>query len=103
MKGVLKPGIANSTVLQVWPDFGTRWKGMLKTAAPDAPLPSMGKDLHLALELARQPGVALPVGENASRVADAGIATGHDDLRLWAVMPALLSIHCSGIFLVGNC
>jgi len=79
MKQVLKQGLANSTVLQVWHDLGPRWKGMLEAAAPGAPLPNMRKDLHLVLELAAELGVKLPVGSHASQVADAGMATGHDD------------------------
>jgi 3-hydroxyisobutyrate dehydrogenase-like beta-hydroxyacid dehydrogenase len=79
MKNVLKQGLANSTVLQVWHELGPRWKGMLAPAAAGAPLPNMRKDLHLVLELAAALGVELHVGENASRVADAGTVTGHDD------------------------
>ena len=79
LKNVLKQGLANSTVLQVWHDLGPRWKGMLQAAAPGAPLPNMRKDLHLVLELAQELGVELHIAGNASRVADAGIATGHDN------------------------
>jgi 2-hydroxy-3-oxopropionate reductase len=79
MRRVLKAGLANSTVLEVWHDLGPRWKRMLEPAAPGAPLPNMRKDLHLVLEVAESLGVALPVAGNASRVADAGIATGHDN------------------------
>jgi 2-hydroxy-3-oxopropionate reductase len=78
MKNVLKQGLANSTVLQVWHELGPRWKGMLEPAAAGAPLPNMRKDLHLVLELAAALGVDLHIGENASRVADAGTVTGHD-------------------------
>ncbi len=78
MKNVLKQGLANSTVLQVWHELGPRWKGMLEASAPDAPLPNMRKDLHLVLELARELGVELQIGDHASHVADAGRATGHD-------------------------
>lgn len=79
LKNVLKQGLANSTVLQVWHDLGPRWKGMLQAIAPGAPLPNMRKDLHLVLELAQELGVELHIAGNASRVADAGIATGHDN------------------------
>ena len=79
LMNVLKQGLANSTVLQVWHDLGPRWKGMLRAAAPGAPLPNMRKDLHLVLELAQELGVELHISGNASRVADAGIATGHDN------------------------
>lgn len=82
MKQILKAGIANSSVLQLWHDLGPRWKDMLKATAPDAPLPNMRKDLHLVLELAEELGVKLPVVTEASRVADAGIAAGHKDPRL---------------------
>lgn len=79
MKTVLKQGLANSTVLQVWHDLGPRWKGMLQPTAPDAPLPNMRKDLHLVLEMAESLGVPLQVAQHASQVADSGAATGHDD------------------------
>jgi|LNFM01.1.fsa_nt_gb 2-hydroxy-3-oxopropionate reductase len=79
MKTVLKQGLANSAVLQVWHDLGPRWKGMLETTAPDAPLPNLRKDLHLVLEMAESLGVPLQVAQHASQVADSGTATGHDD------------------------
>lgn len=79
MKVVLKQGLANSTVLQVWHDLGPRWKGMLEATAPDAPLPNMRKDLHLVLELAESLGMPLQIADHASQVADSGTATGHDD------------------------
>ncbi|MDP1673084.1 MAG: NAD-binding protein, partial [Burkholderiales bacterium] len=79
MKTVLKQGLANSTVLQVWHDLGPRWKGMLEATAPDAPLPNLRKDLHLVLEMAESLGVPLQIAQHASQVADSGTATGHDD------------------------
>ena len=82
MKEVLKQGLANSTVLQVWHDLGPRWKGMLEATPPGAPLPNLRKDLHAVLELARELGVTLPIGTEVSRVADIGTASGHDDPRL---------------------
>jgi 2-hydroxy-3-oxopropionate reductase len=81
MKQVLLQGLANSTVLEVWPDLGPRWKGMLEASAPGATPPNLRKDLHLVLEFARELGVDLHLGSEASRVADGGIATGHDDPR----------------------
>lgn len=82
MKDVLKQGLASSTVLQVWQELGPRWKGMLELAPPDKPLPNLRKDLHLALELAAELGIALPVAVHASGIADAGQATGHSDPAL---------------------
>lgn len=82
LRQILKHGLANSTVLQVWADLGPRWKGMMKPAEPDAPLPNIRKDLHSALELARELGIDLPVGALASQIADAGTAIGHDDPKL---------------------
>ena len=82
LRQIIKDGLANSTVLQVWDDMGPRWKGMLKPAAPDAPLPNIRKDLHSALELARELGIALPVGALASNIADAGTAIGHADPKI---------------------
>lgn len=79
MKTVLKQGLANSTVLQVWHDLGPRWKGMLQATDPDAPLPNLRKDLHLVLEMAESLGVPLQIAQHASQVADSGTATGHDD------------------------
>jgi len=82
MKDVLRQGLANSTVLQVWPDLGPRWKGMLKATGSGEPLPNMRKDLHLVLELAQALGVPLPVAGHASQVADSGKATGYQDPAL---------------------
>jgi 3-hydroxyisobutyrate dehydrogenase-like beta-hydroxyacid dehydrogenase len=82
MKTVLKQGLANSTVLQVWHDLGPRWKGMLEATPPGAALPNMRKDLHLVLELAAELGIQLPVATQASQIADAGKATGHQDHSL---------------------
>lgn len=79
MKRVLKQGLANSTVLQVWHELGPRWKGMLEATTGGAPLPNMRKDLHLVLDMAKVLGVGVPVGTKASQVADSGKATGHDD------------------------
>jgi len=82
MKAILREGIANSGVLQLWDDLGPRWKGMLEPTAPDATPPNLRKDLHLVLELARELGVNLYVGTQASLIADGGIACGHDDPRI---------------------
>ena len=82
LKDVLRKGLANSAVLQAWPDLGPRWKGMLAPGAPGAPLPNMRKDLHLVLQLAEELGVPLQIASQASRIADAGKATGQGDPRL---------------------
>lgn len=82
LKQVLAKGLANSAVLQAWPDLGARWKGMLAPTPPGAPPPNMRKDLHLVLELAAELGVPLHLATQASRTADAGVATGHGDPRL---------------------
>ena len=82
LKRIIREGIANSSVLQLWDDLGPRWKNMLKATAPGATPPNMRKDLHLVLELAQELGVNLYVGTQASLIADAGVATGHDDPRL---------------------
>ena len=82
LRQIIKDGLANSTVLQVWGDMGPRWKGMMKPAASDAPLPNIRKDLHSALDLARALGITLPVGMLASQIADAGTAIGHDNPKI---------------------
>jgi len=82
MRQILRDGLANSTVLAVWDDLGPRWKDMLKPAPPDAPLPNLRKDLHSALELAREMALALPLAGEASAIADGGSATGHDQPQL---------------------
>jgi len=82
LKEVLRKGLANSAVLQAWPDLGPRWKGMLAASAPGTPPPNMRKDLHLVLQLASELGVPLHIASQASRIADAGAATGHGDPRL---------------------
>ena len=55
---------------------------MLEATSPDVPPPNMRKDLHLVLDFARAIGVPLYMASQASLVADAGIATGHEDPRL---------------------
>ena len=77
LKEVLRKGLANSAVLQAWPDLGARWKAMLAPTAEGAPLPNLRKDLHLVLELAGELGVPLHIASQASRIADAGVATGN--------------------------
>ena len=77
LKEVLRKGLANSAVLQAWPDLGGRWKAMLAPPAQGAPLPNLRKDLHLVLELAGELGVPLHIASQASRIADAGVATGN--------------------------
>jgi 3-hydroxyisobutyrate dehydrogenase-like beta-hydroxyacid dehydrogenase len=52
---------------------------MLAPSAPGTELPNLRKDLHTALEFAHELGVKLPIGTQASLIADAGTATGHDD------------------------
>jgi len=79
LKQVIKDGLANSGVLQVWDDLGPRWKNMLKPAPPGTAPPNMRKDLHSALELAHELGVVSYLGTQASLIADAGVATGHDN------------------------
>jgi 2-hydroxy-3-oxopropionate reductase len=82
LKEVLRKGLASSGVLQAWPDLAARWKGMLAPSVPGAPLPNMRKDLHLVLQLAEELGVPLHIASQASRIADAGKATGQGDPRL---------------------
>jgi len=82
LKAILRDGLASSRALEVWKDLGPRWKGMLAPADPSAPLPNLRKDLHTAIELAKALGIEVPVAIEASRVADGGSATGHDDPRL---------------------
>jgi 2-hydroxy-3-oxopropionate reductase len=82
LKEILRKGLANSAVLHAWPDLGPRWKGMLGASAPGAPLPNMRKDLHLVLHMAEALGVPLHIASQASRIADAGAATGQGDPRL---------------------
>jgi 2-hydroxy-3-oxopropionate reductase len=82
LKQILKEGIADSAVLRLWEDLGPRWKGMLEATAPDVTPPNLRKDLHLALEYARELGVNLYVGTQASLIADSGNATGRGDPRL---------------------
>jgi 2-hydroxy-3-oxopropionate reductase len=82
LKEVLRKGLANSAVLQAWPDLGARWKGMLAASAPGTPPPNMRKDLHLVLRLAGELGVPLHMASQASLIADAGVATGQADPRL---------------------
>ena len=82
LKQIFRDGLANSGVLQVWDGLGPRWKNMLKPAPPGAALPNLRKDLHSALELAHELGVVSYLGTQASLIADAGVATGHDNPSL---------------------
>jgi 2-hydroxy-3-oxopropionate reductase len=82
LKQILKDGIANSAVLQLWEDLAPRWKGMLAPTPPGAPLPNLRKDLHLALDYARELDLHLFIGTQASLIADSGFAVGREDPRL---------------------
>lgn len=79
LKQILKSGIADSKVLQVWEELGPRWKHMLEATPPDVTPPNLRKDMHSALELAHELGVNLYLATQASLIADAGVATGHND------------------------
>lgn len=79
MRQVLGQGLANSAVLQAWPDLGPRWKGMLQPLDEGMPLPNLRKDLHLVAALAQRLGVATPLLTQASIIADSGTATGSQD------------------------
>ena len=82
LKRIFREGIADSAVLRLWDGLAPRWKGMLAATPPDVTPPNLRKDLHLALEYARELGVNLYVGTQASLIADSGNATGRDDPRL---------------------
>jgi len=82
LKQILKSGMANSKVLEVWDELGPRWKKMLEPAPADIIPPNLRKDMHSALELAHDLGIPLYIGTQASLIADAGIATGHDNALL---------------------
>ncbi len=82
LRQVMQAGVADSSILRLWDDLGPRWKSMLDTRAAGEPLSNLQKDLHLVLELAHDLDVKLNVCPAASRVADDGSATGHDDPRL---------------------
>ncbi len=45
------------TAVHVWNNMGLRWKGMLKPADANAPLPNLREDLHSALDLAQALGL----------------------------------------------
>lgn len=82
LKQILREGVADSAVLRLWDDLGPRWKSMLQESPAGTTPPNLRKDLHLVLELARELGVNLFVGSQASLIADSGLATGRDDPRL---------------------
>jgi 2-hydroxy-3-oxopropionate reductase len=81
LKQILKDGIANSAVLQLWEDLGPRWKGMLAPTPPGVTPPNLRKDLHLVLDYAQELGIPLYISTQASLVADSGHATGREDPR----------------------
>lgn len=82
MKQIIGDGIAGSSVLRLWDDFGQRWKWMFQPQAPGSDIPILRKDQHLGLELARELGIPLYLATQASLIADAGVATGHDNPAL---------------------
>jgi 3-hydroxyisobutyrate dehydrogenase-like beta-hydroxyacid dehydrogenase len=82
MKQIIGDGIAASGVLRLWNEFGQRWKWMFQPQQPGSAIPILRKDQHLALELARELSTPLYLGTQASLVADAGVATGHDNPAL---------------------
>jgi 3-hydroxyisobutyrate dehydrogenase-like beta-hydroxyacid dehydrogenase len=82
LRQVMQAGVADSSILRLWDDLGPRWKKMLEPTASGTPLPNMRKDLHSALEFAQELGISLYIGSQASLIADAGVATGHDDPSL---------------------
>ena len=82
LRAILKDGIANSAVLGLWSVLGPRWKGMLESTAPGVTPPNLRKDLHLVLEMAHELGVTLYLGTQGSLIADAGVATGHNNPAL---------------------
>ena len=82
LRQVMRAGVADSSILRLWDDLGPRWKSMLDARAAGEPPSNLQKDLHLVLELAHELEVELNVCPAASRVADDGSATGHDDPRL---------------------
>jgi 3-hydroxyisobutyrate dehydrogenase-like beta-hydroxyacid dehydrogenase len=82
MKQIIGDGIASSGVLRLWNEFGQRWKWMFQPQAPGSDIPILRKDQHLALGLARELGVPLYLATQASLIADAGVATGHDNPAL---------------------
>ena len=82
LKEVLRKGLANRALLLAGPDLAARCNGMGAARAPGTPPPNMRKDLHLVLQLAAELGVPLHIASQASRIADAGLATGHGDPRL---------------------
>jgi 2-hydroxy-3-oxopropionate reductase len=82
MKQIINDGLASSGVLRLWNEFGQRWKWMFQPQEPGSGTPILRKDQHLALELARELGIPLYLGTQASLIADAGVATGHDNPSL---------------------
>jgi 2-hydroxy-3-oxopropionate reductase len=82
LRQVMQAGVADSSILRLWDQLGPRWKSMLDARAAGDPPSNLQKDLHLVLELAHELDVKLNVCPAASRAADEGRATGHDDPRL---------------------
>jgi 3-hydroxyisobutyrate dehydrogenase-like beta-hydroxyacid dehydrogenase len=82
LRQILGAGLAGSSALCAWDEYGTRWKKMLESTPPGQTPPNLRKDLHGALALGQQLSVRLHLGAQASLIADAGIATGHDDPSL---------------------
>ena len=79
LREIFRASSADSYALQRWDQLGGRWKGQLGGGLPDQPL--MCKDLQLAMSMAEELGLSLPIGDVAADLCGTGKAVGHDDPR----------------------
>jgi 3-hydroxyisobutyrate dehydrogenase-like beta-hydroxyacid dehydrogenase len=82
LRRTLRSATADSYPLQVWEELGGRWKGQLGRRRAGDPVPNLSKDLQLALALAHELAIPMPVAAQAAALFEGGAATGHDDARL---------------------
>lgn len=82
LRRTLRSATADSYPLQVWEELGGRWKGHLGRRRAGDPVPNLSKDLQLALALAHELAVPMPIAAHAAALFEGGVATGHDDPRL---------------------
>ena len=80
LRTTLGAGSANSFVLESWPAYGERWKNQL--SGRHAQMPLLCKDVGLAIAMAEELGLQLPVGDLANALCISGDAAGSDDPSL---------------------
>jgi 3-hydroxyisobutyrate dehydrogenase len=79
LREIFRASSADSYALRHWEQLGGRWKGQLAGAQSELPL--MCKDLRLAMLMADDLHLNLPIGAIVAGLCGTGKAVGHDDPR----------------------